>query len=113
MVPTWNYSAVHLRGVVRVIDDPEWVRGVVTALTDHHEGTRAKPWAVRTRRRGTSTGSCAPSSASLVVESVEGKAKLSQNRSAEDLAGVIAGLPGTPGEPVARAMEALGSAADP
>ena len=48
----------------------------------------------------------------LVVESVQAKAKLSQNRSAEDRAGVVAGLLGTPGEPVARAMEALGSGPD-
>ena len=39
---------------------------------------------------------------------MEGKAKLSQNRSAEDAPGVVAGLTGTPGEPVAREMEALG-----
>ena len=41
------------------------------------------------------------------VESVEAKAKLSQNRSQEDVAGVIDGLSGTPGEPVADAMRRL------
>ena len=45
VVPTWNYSVVHLRGRIRVHDDPEWVRGLVTRLTDRHEGER------RTQRR--------------------------------------------------------------
>ena len=43
----------------------------------------------------------------MVVESVEAKAKLSQNRSVEDRAGVVAGLAGTAGEPVAEAMRGL------
>ena len=43
----------------------------------------------------------------LVVESVEAKAKLSQNRSEEDRAGVVAGLDGTPAGSVADAMRRL------
>jgi len=41
VVPTWNYSAVHLSGPVTVHDDPEWLRLAVTRLTDHHEGRTA------------------------------------------------------------------------
>ena len=109
VVPTWNYSAVHLRGVVQVHDDPEWLRGVVTELTDHFEATRERPWAVTDAPEKYVTGQLrAIVGVSVSVESVEGKAKLSQNRSAEDVAGVIAGLTGTPGEPVAHQMEALG-----
>ena len=109
VVPTWNYSAVHLRGAVHVHDDPDWLRDVVTALTDHFEATRDRPWAVTDAPERYVAGQLrAIVGVSLDVESVEGKAKLSQNRSAEDVAGVIAGLKGTPGEPVARQMEALG-----
>ena len=109
VVPTWNYSAVHVRGVVRVHDDPEWVRGVVTALTERFEGTRETPWAVTDAPERYVAGQLrAIVGVSITVESVEGKAKLSQNRSAEDVAGVIAGLTGTSGEPVARQMRALG-----
>ena len=67
------------------------------------------PWAVTDAPEKYVTGQLrAIVGVSVTVESVEGKAKLSQNRSAEDVAGVIAGLTGTPGEPVARQMEALG-----
>ena len=39
VVPTWNYSVVHLRGSAVVHDDAEWVRSLVTRLTDRHEST--------------------------------------------------------------------------
>jgi transcriptional regulator len=105
VVPTWNYSAVHLRGPVRVVDDAAWLRELVGALTDHHESGRDEPWAVED----------APATyvdkqlraivgIEMVVESVVAKAKLSQNRSEEDRAGVVAGLAGGPGVAVAEAM---------
>jgi transcriptional regulator len=93
VVPTWNYSAVHLTGTVRVHDYPEWTREAVTSLTDRHEMPREEPWAVTD----------APSTyidknlkaivgLELTVTRVEAKAKLSQNRSAADQTGVVAGL---------------------
>lgn len=93
VVPTWNYSAVHLTGRLSVHTDPGWLRAQVGLLTDTMEAGRPEPWAVED----------APSSyvaqqlraivgLELVVERVEGKAKLSQNRSAEDRAGVMSGL---------------------
>src|SRR5690349_2305573 len=46
VVPTWNYSAVHLTGTVRVHHDEDWLRQAVTDLTDEHEGPRADRWQV-------------------------------------------------------------------
>ncbi len=93
VVPTWNYSAVHLSGTVRVHDDPEWVRHAVTRLTQTHEAGREQPWAVddapepfvAAQLRGIV-------GIELTVTGVEGKAKLSQNRSGADRAGVVDGL---------------------
>ncbi|MBS2937708.1 FMN-binding negative transcriptional regulator [Nocardioides sp. J2M5] len=93
VVPTWNYSVVHLRGLVAVHDDPEWVRAMVTRLTDRHEGDRAEPWAVTDAPADYVGKNLRPIvGVELVVESVEAKAKLSQNRSDEDRAGVARGL---------------------
>ena len=93
VVPTWNYSVVHLRGRITVHDDPEWVRGLVTRLTDRHEGDRAEPWAVADAPEDYVDKNLRPIvGVELVVESVEAKAKLSQNRSDEDRAGVARGL---------------------
>jgi transcriptional regulator len=93
VVPTWNYSAVHLRGTVRVHDDAEWVRGLVTRLTERHEGPRAEPWAVSDAPVDYVEKNLRPIvGIEVVLESVEAKAKLSQNRSDADRAGVAAGL---------------------
>ena len=107
VVPTWNYSAVHLTGTVRVHDDPEWVREAVTRLTDHHEQPREQPWAV-TDAPATYVDKNLKAIVGLEmsVERVEAKAKFSQNRSDADRAGVVAGLRAEGGDPaVADAME--------
>jgi transcriptional regulator len=110
VVPTWNYSAVHLTGVARVHEDTEWLRAAVTDLTDHHEHQRDQPWHVTdapaTYIEGQLRGIVG---IELTVTGVEGKVKLSQNRSDADREGVIAGLrtDGRPGDlAVADAMAA-------
>ncbi|MFV0280911.1 MAG: FMN-binding negative transcriptional regulator [Rhodoblastus sp.] len=98
-VPTWNYSAVHVYGVLRAIQDRDWLRKMVDDLTGIHEAGRARPWKVDD----------APADyldamlrgivgVEIEITRIEGKAKLSQNRSAEDRAGVIAGLRAEGGE---------------
>lgn len=93
VVPTWNYSEVQVRGTVTVHDDPEWVRGVVTGLTTLHESSRSQPWAVTDAPERYVSGQLrAIVGVEIVVDTVEAKAKLSQNRSEADRAGVIEGL---------------------
>jgi transcriptional regulator len=93
VVPTWNYSAVHFTGRLRRHEDPAWLLEAVTRLTQLHEGRRTDPWAV-TDAPATYVDKQlrAIVGLELTIERVEGKAKLSQNRSTEDRAGVIAGL---------------------
>jgi transcriptional regulator len=95
VVPTWNYSAVHLRGPVTVHDDPEWLRQAVTRLTDHHEARTAEGdgWRVDDAPARFVDGQLkAIVGVSMVVTDVDAKAKLSQNRSDADQAGVVDGL---------------------
>lgn len=106
VVPTWNYSSVHLTGRVTIRDDAEFVRGVVTRLTEAHEAGRDEPWQVSDAPAAYVEGMLrAIVGVELVVERVEAKAKLSQNRSVADRRGVVAGLGAS--DPVARAMVAL------
>jgi len=99
VVPTWNYVAVHAYGEVEFFDDPDRLLAIVTALTDTHEKPRAERWAVsdapddfvRAQLKGI-VGFALP------IARLEGKWKMSQNRTAEDRAGVVAGLAGTGGE---------------
>jgi transcriptional regulator len=85
VVPTWNYIAVHAYGPVEFFEDADRLLEVVTRLTNLHEQSRAKPWAVsdapetfiKAQLRGI-VGMRLP------ISRIEGKWKMSQNRSAED-----------------------------
>lgn len=93
VVPTWNYVTVQALGRVEFFEDADRLLAVVTRLTDLHEATRAEPWKVtdaplpyiQSQLRGI-VGVRMP------IVRLEAKRKLSQNRSAEDQAGVIGGL---------------------
>jgi transcriptional regulator len=107
VVPTWNYEAVHLTGTIAFHQDTEWLRGFVTRLTEQHEGGRAHPWAVTDAPPEYIDGQLrAIVGVELTITTIEAKQKLSQNRSALDRAGVVAGLAGEPG-PDAAAIAAV------
>ena len=111
VVPTWNYSAVHFTGRATVHDDQDWLREAVTRLTDLHEHGRDDRWSVSDPPPAYVDKQLrAIVGLDLAVERVEAKAKLSQNRSDEDAAGVVAGLRregGGRGRQVADVMERL------
>jgi transcriptional regulator len=93
VVPTWNYSAVHLTGTARVHHDPAWLRRAVDDLVHRHESGRAEPWSTADAPERYVQGQLrAIVGVEITVQRVEGKAKLSQNRSEQDRAGVVAGL---------------------
>lgn len=92
-VPTWNYSAVQLRGRARVFRDAEGLLDAVTLLTNMHEGEREEPWAVDDAPPDYIDGMLkAIVGIEIAIEHVDAKAKLSQNRSDADRRSVIAGL---------------------
>ena len=93
VVPTWNYSVVQLTGRATVHDDVEWLEAALDELVEHHEGHREAPWhRTDAPERYISGQLRAIVGLEFAVERVEAKAKLSQNRSDADRAGVIAGL---------------------
>ena len=93
VVPTWNYSVVQLTGRVTLHDDVDWLQGAVDELVEHHEGHRESPWRSADAPEKYIRGQLrAIVGLEFAVERVEAKAKLSQNRSDEDRAGVVMGL---------------------
>lgn len=93
VVPTWNYIAVHAYGKPEVFSDAERLLKVVTALTDRHESGRAQPWRVSDAPADYIDGMLkAIVGFALPIERLVGKRKLSQSRSAADMAGVRDGL---------------------
>jgi transcriptional regulator len=93
VVPTWNYTAIHAYGTLEVFDDPARLLAVVTRLTNRHEAGRAQPWAVSDAPddfiQGMLRGIVG---ISLPIVRLEGKVKMSQNRPATDIEGVVRGL---------------------
>jgi transcriptional regulator len=112
VVPTWNYVIVAVHGTLRVHDDPEWTRDVVERLTVAHEGDRAEPWAVSDAPDAYIDGQLrAIVAVEVEIDRIDAKWKLSQNRSAADVEGVIAGL--ADGSDDDRALaDAMGKARD-
>lgn len=110
VVPTWNYSAVELVGRVSVFHDADRLREVVSDLTRRHEAGREEPWSVTDAPAAYVEGQLRGIvGVEMVVESVTGKAKLSQNRSRADREGVVRGLEQEPRDgarAVARQMAA-------
>ncbi len=93
VVPTWNYTAVHAYGFVEFFEDEARLLEVVSRLTNLHERPRRQPWSVtdapeafiHSQLKGI-VGLRMP------ITRLDGKRKLSQNRSAEDRTGVAEGL---------------------
>jgi transcriptional regulator len=109
VVPTWNYIAVEARGPLRVLEGTAAAHALVSRLTQRHEAPRAKPWAVDDAPADyIDTMLRAIAVIEIPLDSLVGKYKLSQNRSAPDRSGVVAALQAD-GEPpgaaaLARAM---------
>ncbi|TDB82324.1 FMN-binding negative transcriptional regulator [Micromonospora sp. KC721] len=93
VVPTWNYMTAHVYGTLTVHDDSDWVADVVRRLTDHHEAARPSPWTVDDAPEKFFHGKLrAIVGLEVTITRIEAKFKLSQNRPAADIDGVITGL---------------------
>jgi transcriptional regulator len=98
VVPTWNYAVVHAYGHIKVIEDGQWLMRHLESLTmiheaAIHEAASAIPWKV-----GDAPADFIASQVKgivgleIVIERLEGKWKVSQNRSEQDRSGVARGL---------------------
>jgi transcriptional regulator len=93
VVPTWNYAAVHVYGPLVVKDDRDWLSGHVAELTAQQERPREAPWAVSDAPAPFIEGQLRGIvGLEIPIARLEGKWKMSQNRTAADRAGVIEGL---------------------
>ena len=93
VVPTWNYEAVHAAGPVELVEDPAALHAIVSELTREKEAAQPRPWAVADAPEPFVAGQLrAIIGLVLRIETLIGKRKLSQNRSAADREGATAGL---------------------
>lgn len=114
VVPTWNYITAHLYGRLVIHDDPAWVEANVRRLTAQHESDREPPWSVDDAPEAYVAGQLkAIVGVEVVIDRVEAKFKLSQNRSDADIAGAIEGLEERGEHRVSAAMRDLARGPDP
>ena len=96
-VPTWNYVSICARGRLEIFEDRDELAAHVAELSNLHEAALPQPWQV----------SDAPADYMerqlkgivgfrFTIEALEGKMKLSQNRSEADRSGVAAALSTSP-----------------
>lgn len=103
VVPTWNYITAHVYGELIVHDNAEWVERLVRRLTDMHEAGNPSPWSVDDAPSRFIAGQLrAIVGIELRIARVLAKFKMSQNRPAGDIGGVVDGLTAM-GEPDAAA----------
>jgi transcriptional regulator len=112
-VPTWNYVAVHASGTGVLVEDPARVKTLLVDLVRVYEGEGPAAWSFESLPAdyvdGMQRGIVA---FEIPIERLEGKAKLSQNRSAEDQARTRDAL-ASADDPLARAVAALMAGAPP
>jgi len=93
VVPTWNYSVVHVHGTIIVKDDGVWVMEQLKALTELNEIKRTQTWAI----------SDAPAEfinqqlkalvgLEVIATKVEAKTKASQNQPTANQASILFAL---------------------
>jgi transcriptional regulator len=91
VVPTWNYGAVHVYGTARVFSAPEELLGMLHELIPLFEPAYAEQWAslsqpYRERMLSHIVGF------EIAVARIEGKFKLSQNRTKDEQRKIIESL---------------------
>ncbi len=93
VVPTWNYAVVLVRGIARIVEDTDWLLTQVGQLTNLQEHKQSHPWRVSDAPTPFLEGQLkAITGIEILIGRLEGKWKVSQNRSEADRRGVAAGL---------------------
>ncbi|KNY09381.1 transcriptional regulator [Achromobacter piechaudii] len=101
VVPTWNFVAVHAWGTPIIQDDPAWLRAQLDALTASQEKARAQPWGVDEAPADFIAAQMrAIVGVEIPISRIEGKWKVSQNRTPADRQGVAQGLASEAGDAV-------------
>jgi transcriptional regulator len=91
-VPTWNYIAVHAYGVPRVIEEPKRLRSMLEELVATYEGGSAEAYRPDWGDARTDNLLGAIVGFELEITRLEGKSKMSQNKSLADRRGVAESL---------------------
>lgn len=113
VVPTWNYIAVQVRGVLAWQHDRDWLLDLLEKTTRAHEEKRLHPWAltdapkehIERLLRGVV-------GLEISISAITGKWKMSQHQDIADRAGAISGLEDEPGAQAAEVAKWMRACTD-
>ena len=110
VVPTCNYAVVHAEGSIKLIDDPDWVRGHVAQMTDIHEPRYQSTWKLADApEEYVQTMLKAIIGIEINVQSLIGKFKLSQNQPAQNYDAVLKQFEKSPQEALQEMLQFMKS----
>ena len=93
VVPTWNYSVVHVHGMMEIVDDSQWIYSQLTDLTNKNEKMRKESWKVTDAQAEFIESQIkALVGLEILVNRIEGKVKASQNQPQENKETILSAL---------------------
>ncbi len=89
-VPTWNYVAVHVKGLISFIYNNTWNLNLLSSLTQHHETQQPKPWSIADAPKEY-IAKMLPAIVGIEIDitSIVGKWKVSQNQAEINKQGIV------------------------
>ncbi|TQV85435.1 FMN-binding negative transcriptional regulator [Aliikangiella coralliicola] len=91
-VPTWNFINVQVSGKCTLMNEAELI-DLLDKLSQKHEARFEQPWTIdKLSEKQLSAMLKAIVGFKISIETIEGKAKLSQNKKAQDFDGLLNGL---------------------
>jgi transcriptional regulator len=104
-VPTWNYAVVHAYGIPRLFEDSEELYKLLKILIETHEAKFENPWPFQLQEDYLHQMMRGIVGFEIEITRLEGKFKMSQNRTESEQENVIAALrESTDTQPVAELM---------
>ncbi|WP_201536091.1 FMN-binding negative transcriptional regulator [Psychrobacter immobilis] len=92
-VPTWNYQSVHIQSTMTLIEDTNQLKWLLETMTSKQEIVSDNPWSLKDAPDTYIDAMCRGIIGfRLSIDTIQAQFKLSQNKPAENISGVINNL---------------------
>lgn len=92
-VPTWNYQSIHIQSKIELIEDTAKLKWILATMTAQQETVSENPWSLEDAPAAYIDAMCRGIIGfRLTIDSIQAQFKLSQNKTVENIAGVMHGL---------------------
>ena len=92
-VPTWNYQSVHIQSKIELLEDNNTLKWILASMTAQQEVINDNPWSLDDAPAAYIDAMCRGIIGfRFSIDSIQAQFKLSQNKTVENITGVINGL---------------------